>query len=556
MAGMMWRNKLPSLGRRSVCCLEPTAHVSARGQCLSFSASNFGRSVPFSQESRLLSFPRCIHIRSTSSTSEQKQSSDCVAPPREQASCSAQGACDKSASSVSPHRASASAAAGIACGIGSFLAFDAGVKTAMLHTGLALYLPTQIGGMLASFSTLSALALLNKPAAEKLHALLMPSVGFINRWLPVFLCPVQVMLPTIHLPGGSPEVAALLAFLGSSWLLSIGFAAKLTSGILSLSSTGATAATGASAGSPLRLPATIPAFWLAVACAAFGAGTWLPDKNAEASEKETLLLDGKSARGICLAALGAAGFGVGLWRGLPGHISFLYCGGFTISGGGLLALVRGESFEQVVRRDYIAPDGKGAGDRLLWFLGPALVATGVQIFQYRQRIQQYGAILMASCAASSLVNILSTAALAPAMGVSLSATLAGTVRCVTVPMGLPCYEQLCSAQGLDFNIGLLALCAGISGFLGFAVGKSLLTRMGYSLDQAIVRGIAIGSSSHVLGSATLAGAETEAFAWGMLATAVSGVCSAFWLCGCPPVMQLTTTLASRCTLSSKEGEDV
>jgi len=487
-----------------------------------------------------------LHHRRFSAAAQPGMPASKEPPKKEQ---DVDGTSTSSSSTTSPLPNAVVSAGNLASGITGFLIFDAGVKAVMIQTGLATYLPTQIGGMLASFSVLTTGALLNKQAAERIHSYLMPSVGFVNKWLPVCLCPVQVMLPTIHLPGGGMEVASLLAFLGGSWLFSIAFAARLTSGIAALASSGVPQSSVGGAGVPPRLPVSVPAFWLCVAAAAFGGGVMLPASDEVAEDS---VVSGKFVRGVCLAALGAGGFAVGLHRGLPGHISFLYCGGTTMLGGGLLATARGESFEEVVRRDYIAPDGKGAGDRLLWFLGPALVATGVQIFQYRERIQKYGTILLAASAASSLANILSTVAVAPLMGISTSTSLAATVRCVTVPMGLPCYEQLCHAEGIDFNIGLLALCAGISGFLGFAVGKSLLAKMGHSVDQALVRGIAIGSSSHVLGSATLAGAETEAFAWGMLATAVSGVCSAFWLCGCPPVMHLTVQLANRGASKSEE----
>ena len=34
-----------------------------------------------------------------------------------------------------------------------------------------------------------------------LHQAMLPAVAWVGRWLPVFLVPVQVMLPTINFPG-------------------------------------------------------------------------------------------------------------------------------------------------------------------------------------------------------------------------------------------------------------------------------------------------------------------------------------------------------------------
>eukprot|EP00928_Gymnodinium_smaydae_P030889 TRINITY_DN22837_c0_g1_i1.p1 TRINITY_DN22837_c0_g1~~TRINITY_DN22837_c0_g1_i1.p1 ORF type:complete len:591 (-),score=93.47 TRINITY_DN22837_c0_g1_i1:29-1801(-) len=436
-------------------------------------------------------------------------------------------------------------------GVASFLAFDACMKSLMAVTGASAYLPPQIAGMLAAFSSLCLSGVAAPAATASFHAMLMPGVNFVNRWMPVFLVPVQVMLPTIVFPGGSVEAVTLLAFLSGSWLVSTALTARLVAAAQSLAAPAAATAGAAAAGAPPKTPAWLPALWLCLAALCFTQGCGVPalDIGLPASAQD-------AARGANLAAVGAGSFALGLCCGIPGHLSFLLCGAATIADAALLGLVRGEGFETVVRRDYIAPDARGAGDYLLWFLSPALVATGVQMFQYRSRIRAYGLILFACCSLTSLANILGTAALAPTLGISPSTTLAATVRCVTVPMGLPCYSRLSETAGTDFNVGLMALCAGLSGFLGFGASGAVLARLGYQASaQPVVRGVAVGSSAHVLGSAAFAAREPEALAWGMLAMAFSGVLSAFWLCGCPPVTNLVVSLATRGDPAAKTASD-
>mmetsp|Transcript_87019 Transcript_87019/g.193597 ORF Transcript_87019/g.193597 Transcript_87019/m.193597 type:complete len:113 (+) Transcript_87019:1-339(+) len=111
-------------------------------------------------------------------------------------------------------------------------------------------------------------------------------------------------------------------------------------------------------------------------------------------------------------------------------------------------------------------------------------------------------------------------------------------------------------------MALVALCAGVSGFVGFGLSRTVLSSALCAAPeaQAVARGLATGTSAHALGSATFAAAEPEAFVWGILAMAVSGVASAAWICACPPVRELTLALAHRSTSAgagdvSERGHD-
>mmetsp|Transcript_3945 Transcript_3945/g.10180 ORF Transcript_3945/g.10180 Transcript_3945/m.10180 type:complete len:91 (-) Transcript_3945:27-299(-) len=75
---------------------------------------------------------------------------------------------------------------------------------------------------------------------------------------------------------------------------------------------------------------------------------------------------------------------------------------------------------------------------------------------------------------------------------------------------------------------------------------AVVTTMGTgSALEPVARGIATGAAAHALGSACFAAVEPEAFVWGMLAMATSGVASAAWVCACPPVRDLVIWLARR-----------
>lgn len=205
----------------------------------------------------------------------------------------------------------------------------------------------------------------------------------------------------------------------------------------------------------------------------------------------------------------------------------------------------------------MTPSKSGSGDWLLWCLSPALVATGVQMFQFRARIFKYSVVLVGSCAIVSLANILGTVAFGPLLGISPEVSLAATMRCVTIPMGLPTYARLCEADHAEGNLAVMALCAAVSGLLGFAFSAPLLSSVACSapLVQPVARGIANGSAAHALGASAFVASEPEAFVWGMLAMAATGVASASWICACPPITELTVRMAHQGRSTAGSGKD-
>jgi len=453
----------------------------------------------------------------------------------------------------------------IAAGVGGFLACDYVVKVGMDAAGLDRYLPSQIGCMLGSFMGMTSISLVSPGAAACLQAALLPAVGWVGKWLPIFLVPVQVMLPTISLPGGAEELGKLLLLLGVGWLSSVVVTARLVhlgQRFLPVAIEAAAPAKAAAAQTlSLRFPKacayifalTMPLGILGECEFAFGGN---PDATFDLCHTPQTL------RGISFVALGAGSYALALRSGLPGHLSFVVSGASVIAGVAMSAYALGETYTTVAKRDYLTGSSKPFSDRtpgdvLLWFLGPALAATGVQIFQYRARIALYGPVLLGTCAVMSLANILAMACVGPMLNISPEALLASFVRCVTIPMAVPTYGTLCKTDNVEGNVALVALCAGVSGFLGFGLSKMVLSSAlcAAPIANPVVRGIATGTSAHVLGAATFAATEPEAFVWGMLSMAAAGVCSSAWICACPPIRDLVIGLARRTQATDSVGRE-
>ncbi|CAK9109165.1 Plastidal glycolate/glycerate translocator 1 [Durusdinium trenchii] len=336
---------------------------------------------------------------------------------------------------------------------------------------------------------------------------------------------------------GLAEAGGLAILLGAGWFGAVVLGARLV-GVLSHQAITAPAAGGRSA---VKMGLWLPLGWLLLAALVAPAGV----------KPEVMMA--RSLRGLSLASVGVGSFALGSLvfsptQGLPGHLCFLANGAATIAVAAAMAFARNESYSQVVKRDYLvgANGPPGSGDRLLWCLGPALVATGVQMFQYRARIVALSKVLFLSCAVVSLSNIVGTVVMGPLLGISPEVTLAATMRCVTIPMALPTYARLCEESGAENNVALVALCAGLSGFIGFGFSQRLLSSAAcHAHLDPVARGIATGAAAHALGAACLVAAEPEAFVWGMLAMAVSGVASSAWICACAPLRETLLSLAYR-----------
>jgi len=74
-------------------------------------------------------------------------------------------------------------------------------------------------------------------------------------------------------------------------------------------------------------------------------------------------------------------------------------------------------------------------------------------------------------------------------------------RFVTLPMACPVIDVL------GGNLGLAAAAVVIQGILGASVGQKLLDAVG--VTNAVARGVAIGGTSHALGTASVTASEPK-----------------------------------------------
>jgi putative effector of murein hydrolase len=160
----------------------------------------------------------------------------------------------------------------------------------------------------------------------------------------------------------------------------------------------------------------------------------------------------------------------------------------------------------------------GAGDLLMLLLNPAVSALGFLLFEERRMLRDHAVEIVTALVPAALLALLSAAAAAGALRLSREYALAVIPRSVTTPIAIPI------AETLGANPGITAALVVITGLLGAIFGPALLDRLGFT--SPVIRGVAIGASSHGIGAAALVATDPPAAAISGIAFALMATISA------------------------------
>ena len=145
---------------------------------------------------------------------------------------------------------------------------------------------------------------------------------------------------------------------------------------------------------------------------------------------------------------------------------------------------------------------------LNFMLGPSVVALGYVLYEQIEDIKGNVISILTAIFVGSLVGILSVVLIAKALGADKMLVASLSTKSVTTPIALSLAEK---------DGGVPALAAAfvvICGIFGGLVGPIILRQMG--IKSSIAKGLAMGSSSHALGTA-------RAMEMGAIEGAISGL---------------------------------
>jgi predicted murein hydrolase (TIGR00659 family) len=153
-----------------------------------------------------------------------------------------------------------------------------------------------------------------------------------------------------------------------------------------------------------------------------------------------------------------------------------------------------------------------------FLLGPATVALAVPLYEQLPKLKRLWLPVLISIVGGVFIGIISAVLIARGLGVSLEIQLSLAPKSVTAPVAMGISEQI---GGLP---SLTAAFVIITGIIGALLGIHILTLAGVKDDA--VKGIAMGVSSHGIGTARAFQVSQEMGAFSGLAMALAALTTA------------------------------
>ena len=134
------------------------------------------------------------------------------------------------------------------------------------------------------------------------------------------------------------------------------------------------------------------------------------------------------------------------------------------------------------------------GGRLIsFFLGPAVVALGVPLYEKLPEIRKRATAITVSIISGSAVGILSAALTAKLLGAPPEVVASLAPKSVTTPIAIGIAGKLGGIEPLTAGLVIA------TGMLGAVAGPAILDLIG--VKSAVPRGLAMGAASHGIGTA-------------------------------------------------------
>lgn len=162
---------------------------------------------------------------------------------------------------------------------------------------------------------------------------------------------------------------------------------------------------------------------------------------------------------------------------------------------------------------------KVGGDYISFFLGPVTVLLAVPLYRHIQALKNAWLPILAGIVVGSTVSIVCVIACAKFFGISKTLMLSLIPKSITIPMGSVVSEQI---GGIPSITIVSIVITGITG----AVTAPLVCRF-FRIKNPVAQGVAIGTSSHALGTTKAMEIGEVQGAMSSLSIGVAGVVTVF-----------------------------
>ena len=425
----------------------------------------------------------------------------------------------------------------------------ADVAIRRLFQARSIAFPSSLAGCGFLFAALLTLHAARAEWGDAVHGVLAPGAAVLAKWLPVFFVPSLVTLPLAQSMGSGVELAKVAAVIGGGFLFTLFTTAGSVLAVRKLTGGSSANDDDDQRGGDVDIPSSTPAAAPAPAPKAFADSTanGLIALAATSGALATIATRSGSAWGdplqsACLlfTTLATFVFGARLPKSFTKVVHPLVtCTSLTWLGVHLMTrLVGGGATFLSLLKGYkagtLAPMAAGAGDVLLFLLGPAVVALACQMYDRRQLMRENIAEVGTAAGVSALGGLLGTAALVRVLGIANpTIRLCLLSRNITSPLAM----SIASILGADISLAVSMVV--ITGLIGANFGASILDAVG--IKDAVARGLGIGAAAHGLGTAAFAN-EKDAFPFAAISMALTGALTTV-LVSLPAIKKVVLNLA-------------
>jgi len=379
-----------------------------------------------------------------------------------------------------------------------------------------------LAGCGALFATLLSLRLINEEAGDAVYGTLKPGAAVLARWLPVFFVPSLVTLPLGRGLGSAAECLKVAAVVVGGFFFTLLTTAWSVMGVRKLQGTETSpsepkeVAAGPGPAAPAKKAFSDGTFnLLSILAGSFGIAAALASRDPSAPA--TLLTPFKSAC-MLFTTLATYVFGARLPKKFTKVIHpLVICTSLTWVGAKILGLATGGASFLSVLSQYkvgsMCPVHLGAGDLLLFMLGPAVVSLACQMYDRKKLMAQNVAEVGTAVAVSSLGGLFGTSLLVRLLAIADPILrLCMLSRNITSPLAM----AIASMIGAD--VGLAVSTVVVTGLIGANFGASILDAFG--ITDPVARGLGVGAAAHGLGTAAFAN-EGDAFPFAAIGMALT-----------------------------------
>lgn len=385
--------------------------------------------------------------------------------------------------------------------------------------------PSSLAGCGALFASMILLNTVNKKLGERLYEVLNPGATLLAKWLPVFFVPSLITLPLASGLGNMIEVLKLFSVIIGGFLFTLFTTAWSVLGIRKLMNDGSDNASGAEKASEFIASTTPvtnapPKAFSKTLFRTLKAVAWVTGisavaviKNSPASKWINLL----QSSFLLSVTLSSFVFGANLPKSFTKTVHPLVtCTCLTWIAAKTLASLTGSTFLNILqtyKSGTLSPLMAGAGDVLLFLLGPAVVALACQMYSRKKLMRENIPEVGVSTLVSSFGGLYGTAAAVRLLGISNP-----TIRLSLLSRNITSPLAMAIAQILGADVSLAVTIVVLTGLFGANFGASILDAVG--IKDAVARGLGIGAAAHGLGTAAFAN-EKDSFPFAAIAMALT-----------------------------------